>query len=338
MVLVEAHGGDRVGLGYTYGDAATGTLVRDTLAGSSKGRDALAVTATWQALGRACRNLGRPGLASMAIAAVDTALWDLKARLLELPLATLLDAAHDAVPVYGSGGFTSYPDERLAEQLGGWVDAGDPAREDEGRPRAGARPPAGRGRARGDRRRDGAVRRRERRAQPQAGAAVRGRVRGALRRALVRGAGQLGRPRRSASDPRPGAGRDGDRRRRVRLHAAVLRADARGGRGRLPAGGRHPLRGDHAGSCASPRSARRARSSSRRTAGRRSTCIRAARSCRCATSSTSTTTCGSSGCSSTASSSPSAESCGPTSRARATGSSSSAPTPRGTRSEQGATT
>lgn len=126
MVLVEARAGDRVGLGYTYGDAATGALVRDTLAGVVEGRDALAVTASWDALGRACRNLGRPGLASMAIAAVDTALWDLKARLLELPLATLLDAAHDSVPIYGSGGFTSYPDERLAEQLAGWVEQGIP--------------------------------------------------------------------------------------------------------------------------------------------------------------------------------------------------------------------
>jgi len=126
MVLVEAHAGDRVGLGYTYGDVATGALVRDTLAAVVEGRDALAVTASWQALGRACRNLGRPGLASMAIAAVDTALWDLKARLLELPLATLLDAVHEEVPIYGSGGFTSYPDERLAEQLGGWAEQGIP--------------------------------------------------------------------------------------------------------------------------------------------------------------------------------------------------------------------
>jgi L-alanine-DL-glutamate epimerase-like enolase superfamily enzyme len=124
MVLVEAHAGDRVGLGYTYGDAATGALVRDTLAEVVAGRDALAVTASSQALGRACRNLGRPGLASMAIASVDSALWDLKARLLELPLATLLDAVHEAVPIYGSGGFTSYPDGRLAEQLGAWAEQG----------------------------------------------------------------------------------------------------------------------------------------------------------------------------------------------------------------------
>ncbi|HWJ32796.1 MAG TPA: enolase C-terminal domain-like protein [Gaiellaceae bacterium] len=126
MVLVEAHAGDETGLGYTYGDAATGVLVRNTLAEVVEGRDAFAVTATWDALGRACRNLGRPGVASMAIAAIDTALWDLKARLLELPLATLLDAAHDAVPVYGSGGFTSYPDDRLAEQLGGYAARGIP--------------------------------------------------------------------------------------------------------------------------------------------------------------------------------------------------------------------
>jgi L-alanine-DL-glutamate epimerase-like enolase superfamily enzyme len=126
MVLVEAHAAERTGLGYTYGDAATGTLVHEMLAGVVEGRDALAVTASWEALGRACRNLGRPGLASMAIAAVDMALWDLKARLLDLPLATLLDAAHESVPVYGSGGFTSYPDARLVEQLSGWVEQGIP--------------------------------------------------------------------------------------------------------------------------------------------------------------------------------------------------------------------
>jgi L-alanine-DL-glutamate epimerase-like enolase superfamily enzyme len=39
--------------------------------------------------------------------AVDVALWDLKARLLDLPLVTLLGAVRDAVPAYGSGGFTT---------------------------------------------------------------------------------------------------------------------------------------------------------------------------------------------------------------------------------------
>jgi L-alanine-DL-glutamate epimerase-like enolase superfamily enzyme len=72
------------------------------------------------------RNLGRPGVTSMAIAAVDVALWDLKSRLLGLPLCALLGRFHDRVPVYGSGGFTTYSDERLAEQLGGWVAQGIP--------------------------------------------------------------------------------------------------------------------------------------------------------------------------------------------------------------------
>jgi L-alanine-DL-glutamate epimerase-like enolase superfamily enzyme len=69
----------------------------------------------------AIRNHGRPGVASSAIAAVDLALWDLKARMLGQPLCRLLGMQRDAVPIYGSGGFTSYTDEQLADQLGGWV-------------------------------------------------------------------------------------------------------------------------------------------------------------------------------------------------------------------------
>ena len=126
MVLVEAHGGGETGLGYTYGDVSSGKVIDSVLRDVVSGRDAMAVGAAWEAMGRACRNLGRPGVASMAIAAVDTALWDLKARLLDLPLATVLDAVRTAVPVYGSGGFTSYDDGRLAEQLGGWAEEGIP--------------------------------------------------------------------------------------------------------------------------------------------------------------------------------------------------------------------
>jgi L-alanine-DL-glutamate epimerase-like enolase superfamily enzyme len=126
IVVVRAHGGGETGIGYTYGNIASATLVSSVLADVVAGRDAMAVGASWEAMGRACRNLGRPGVASMAIAAVDTALWDLKARILGLPLATLLDAVRDEVPVYGSGGFTSYTDTRLADQLGGWAAEGIP--------------------------------------------------------------------------------------------------------------------------------------------------------------------------------------------------------------------
>lgn len=126
IVIVEAHGGGATGTGYTYADTATARLVQDKLAGIVEGRDALAVTRAWMAMVHAVRNLGRPGIASMAISAVDAALWDLKGRLLDLPLATLLDAARESVPLYGSGGFTSYSISELQAQLGGWVEQGIP--------------------------------------------------------------------------------------------------------------------------------------------------------------------------------------------------------------------
>ncbi|MFN2629504.1 MAG: enolase C-terminal domain-like protein [Gaiellaceae bacterium] len=126
IVVVEVHAGGETGLGYTYTDAAAAALVRGKLAEAIRGLDALDVPAAWQAMSRALRNVGRPGLGLMALSAVDTALWDLKARLLGQPLVSLLGAARETVPVYGSGGFTSYGLERLAGQLRGWVEEGIP--------------------------------------------------------------------------------------------------------------------------------------------------------------------------------------------------------------------
>jgi L-alanine-DL-glutamate epimerase-like enolase superfamily enzyme len=124
LVVVEASGGGMRSLGYTYADTATALLIKDFLNPLVIGRDAMAVAGTWAAMAYAIRNLGRPGIVSMAIAAVDAALWDLKARLLDLPLVTLLGSVRESVPVYGSGGFTSYSLEQLQQQLGGWVNAG----------------------------------------------------------------------------------------------------------------------------------------------------------------------------------------------------------------------
>jgi L-alanine-DL-glutamate epimerase-like enolase superfamily enzyme len=126
LVLVEASAGGACGLGYTYADTATAQLIKSMLAGVVHGRNAMDVPGCWSAMAHAIRNLGRPGISSMAIAAVDVALWDLKARLLDVSLVTLLGAVHEAVPVYGSGGFTSYSIEQLQCQLGGWVQAGIP--------------------------------------------------------------------------------------------------------------------------------------------------------------------------------------------------------------------
>jgi L-alanine-DL-glutamate epimerase-like enolase superfamily enzyme len=126
IVIVEAHAGDETGVGYTYCESAAAELVRSTLAGVACGTDAMDVRATWLALTQRLRNAGRPGIGFCAVSAVDQALWDLKARLLGVPLVVLLGAAHEGVPIYGSGGFCSYSDERLQEQLGDWAAAGIP--------------------------------------------------------------------------------------------------------------------------------------------------------------------------------------------------------------------
>jgi L-alanine-DL-glutamate epimerase-like enolase superfamily enzyme len=126
LVVVHAQAGGARGIGYTYTGAAAARLVRDTLAEAVQGHDATAVPGAWAKMVRSVRNLGRSGLAQTAIAAVDAALWDLKAKLAGLPLATLLGAARARVPVYGSGGFTSYTEAELAEQLGGWIAGGIP--------------------------------------------------------------------------------------------------------------------------------------------------------------------------------------------------------------------
>jgi L-alanine-DL-glutamate epimerase-like enolase superfamily enzyme len=121
VIVVEPAAAGTTGLGFTYGPSACATLIHDLLEEVVVGRDAGDVPGSWGAMVRAIRNAGRPGISSMAIAAVDTALWDLKARMLGLPLSRLLGSVRDEVPVYGSGGFTSLSDDELAAQLGGWT-------------------------------------------------------------------------------------------------------------------------------------------------------------------------------------------------------------------------
>lgn len=124
LVLVDLWAGKWHGMGYTYADGATGKLIQDKLLPEILHEDAMATNALWEKMVRSIRNLGRPGICSMAIAAVDLALWDLKGQMLDIPLFLLLGAARDSVTVYGSGGFTSYSAEQLEQQFVGWLEQG----------------------------------------------------------------------------------------------------------------------------------------------------------------------------------------------------------------------
>lgn len=121
VVIAEVTAADETGTGWTYGPPAVGDFLSGQLAPLVEGLSAFDIPAVHDTLCRAVRNAGRPGVASAAISAVDIALWDLKARLLELPLVRLLGARRERVPVYGSGGFTTYHDTHMAAQLNGWV-------------------------------------------------------------------------------------------------------------------------------------------------------------------------------------------------------------------------
>ncbi|MBO0823323.1 MAG: mandelate racemase [Actinobacteria bacterium] len=122
MVVVGAEADGQAGLGWTYASPAGESVVTGMLAGVVEGRDAMDVAGCYEEMCRTVRNIGREGIAATAISAVDIALWDLKARILGRPLTALLGRVRDSVPVYGSGGFTTYGYGRLREQLAGWVD------------------------------------------------------------------------------------------------------------------------------------------------------------------------------------------------------------------------
>jgi L-alanine-DL-glutamate epimerase-like enolase superfamily enzyme len=127
IVVVEAHAAGKVGLGYTYTHDAAARLIEDKLAPAVRGLDLEQdLSGAWHRLGASLRNIGRPGIGFMALSAVDIALWDLKARVLEQPLVDALGGVRDEAAIYGSGGFTSYSLERLADQLAGWVAQGIP--------------------------------------------------------------------------------------------------------------------------------------------------------------------------------------------------------------------
>lgn len=124
LVVVEITAAGRTGLGYTYADAGVAGLIARHLEPALREHDALDPPAVRATFAARLRNFGSGGLAAMALSAVDVALWDLKAKQLDVSLAALLGSVRKVLPVYGSGGFTSYDDEQLRAQFEAWAALG----------------------------------------------------------------------------------------------------------------------------------------------------------------------------------------------------------------------
>ena len=116
--------GGKTGIGYTYADLATAYFIEKKLKPLLHRQRIFNIPAINALLVKHIRNSGGTGIAMMAISAIDSALWDLKGKVLNLPLCKLLGQAKEAMLLYGSGGFTSYTKAQLQAQFHHWAEEG----------------------------------------------------------------------------------------------------------------------------------------------------------------------------------------------------------------------
>jgi L-alanine-DL-glutamate epimerase-like enolase superfamily enzyme len=124
LVLVEIEAADKKGTGYTYANESAAFLIREKLKDLVLHKNALDIQGITSFLAQQIRNSGTCGISMMAVSAIDNALWDLKAKILNVPLCKLLGQAKDAMLIYGSGGFTSYNKKQLQQQFEHWAQQG----------------------------------------------------------------------------------------------------------------------------------------------------------------------------------------------------------------------
>jgi L-alanine-DL-glutamate epimerase-like enolase superfamily enzyme len=112
--------------GLAPGLALSRDVIQRVLKPALVGQDPLCIEKLWDDMFWRVRGFGRKGVAFCAISAVDIALWDLKAKLFGVPLYRLLGPYTDRVPIYGSGGWTSYSEAELVREQTGYVERGIP--------------------------------------------------------------------------------------------------------------------------------------------------------------------------------------------------------------------
>jgi L-alanine-DL-glutamate epimerase-like enolase superfamily enzyme len=124
LILVTITAGNQAGIGYTYASIATAVVIEKMLQPLIIDKNVMDIPSIHANMIHAVRNQGNCGIAMMAVSALDNALWDLKAKLLELPLSKLIGSVKDKMLLYGSGGFTSYSKEQLQDQFSHWTEEG----------------------------------------------------------------------------------------------------------------------------------------------------------------------------------------------------------------------
>jgi L-alanine-DL-glutamate epimerase-like enolase superfamily enzyme len=128
LIVVEVRAGDHSGwsymLSFDYAPALLKGIIDRELKGYVVGCSADEIRAVYEQNLRTTEYIGREGLAMWGTAAIDVALWDLLARRLEVPASLLFGRRVSAVPVYGSGGWISYSDEELADEVGRYIARG----------------------------------------------------------------------------------------------------------------------------------------------------------------------------------------------------------------------
>jgi L-alanine-DL-glutamate epimerase-like enolase superfamily enzyme len=124
---IESESGHQ-GIGFSYSKRAGGYGLyahAKEIAPALIGEDPNDIARIWDKLVWAGASVGRSGLATQAIAAFDVALWDMKAKRADLPLAKLLGARRDSVQCYNtSGGFLSTPTDQLIANCEASIEAG----------------------------------------------------------------------------------------------------------------------------------------------------------------------------------------------------------------------
>jgi L-alanine-DL-glutamate epimerase-like enolase superfamily enzyme len=130
IVTVKLRAGGLEGHGYAYtigrGGRAVQALIEHDLAPLLLGRDAAGIAELWDLMWQRLLYVGRGGLASFAIAALDIALWDLRGLRERKPLYRLLNASSKEIPAYGSGVDLPKPMDALLNQTEGFLARGLP--------------------------------------------------------------------------------------------------------------------------------------------------------------------------------------------------------------------